>query len=60
MKTSQGKKRGVHTGRVAVRTSGSFNIQAPKGAVQGISYRHCRCIYRGDGYTYYQSFSSPC
>jgi 5-methylcytosine-specific restriction endonuclease McrA len=54
----KGKKRGVHTGRVAVRTLGSFNIQTPKGPVQGISYRHCRCIYRGDGYTYYQSFNS--
>jgi hypothetical protein len=47
-----GKKRGVHTGRVAVRTSGSFNIQTPQGPVQGISYRHCRCIYRADGYSY--------
>jgi hypothetical protein len=51
---AKGKKRGVHTGRVAVRSSGSFNIQTPKGPVQGISYRHCRCIYRGDGYSYRQ------
>jgi hypothetical protein len=49
-----GKKQGVHTGRVAVRTSGSFNIQTPQGPVQGISYRHCRCIYHGDGYSYSQ------
>jgi hypothetical protein len=49
----KGNKRGVYTGRVAARTSGSFNIQTQKGTVQGISYRHCRCIYRADGYTYY-------
>jgi 5-methylcytosine-specific restriction endonuclease McrA len=49
----KGKNRGVHTGRVAVRTSGSFNIQTQKGTVQGISFRHCRSIYRADGYTYY-------
>ena len=34
--------------------SGSFSIQTPKGPVQGISYRHCRCIYRGDEYSYRQ------
>ena len=50
----KGNKRGVYTGRVAVRTSGSFNIQTPKGTVQGISHRHCRSIYRADGYTYHR------
>jgi hypothetical protein len=49
-----GIKRGVYTGRVAVRTSGFFNIQTHNGTVQGISHRHCRCIYRADGYTYYR------
>jgi len=39
---------------VAVRTSGSFNIQTQNETVQGISHRHCRCIYRADGYTYYR------
>ena len=47
-----GKKTGVHTGRVAVRASGSFNIQTGDGMVQGISHRHCRVIQRGDGYGY--------
>ena len=50
----KGNKRGVYAGRIAVRTSGSFNIQTPNGTIQGISHRHCRCIYRADGYTYYQ------
>ena len=47
-----GKKAGVHTGRVAVRASGSFNIQTGDGMVQGISHRHCRVLQRGDGYGY--------
>ncbi|MBE0582680.1 MAG: HNH endonuclease [Desulfofustis sp.] len=50
-----GKKSGVHTGRVAVRTSGSFNITTVAGTVQGIPYRYCSLLYRADGYGY----SSP-
>lgn len=49
---ASGKKTGVHTGRVAVRASGSFNIQTPAGVVQGISHKHCRVLMRGDGYSY--------
>ena len=49
-----GKKAGVHMGRVAVRATGSFNIQTPQGVVQGIGYRHCCVIQRGDGYGYAQ------
>lgn len=47
-----GKKVGIHKGRVAVRSSGSFNIQSVDGVVQGISYRHCRITQRADGYGY--------
>jgi len=47
-----GKKAGVYVGRVAVRQTGSFNIQAQGGTVQGISYRHCRLLQRADGYGY--------
>jgi 5-methylcytosine-specific restriction endonuclease McrA len=47
-----GKKAGVYVGRVAVRTSGSFNITTEKGTVQGISYKHCRLLQRMDGYQY--------
>lgn len=49
-----GKKAGVHRGRVAVRKTGSFNIQTPGGLVQGISHRHCRITQRADGYGYSQ------
>ncbi|WP_083944828.1 RNA-guided endonuclease IscB [Thiomicrospira microaerophila] len=45
-----GKKQGIYTGRVAVRASGSFNIQAANGLVQGISHKHCTLIQRGSGY----------
>lgn len=47
-----GKKAGRHVGRVAVRASGSFNIQTGKSVVQGISSKHCKIIQRGDGYGY--------
>lgn len=47
-----GKKAGVHVGRVAVRASGSFNIQTPQGVIQGVSHRHCRLMQRADGYGY--------
>ena len=47
-----GKKLGFHLGRVAVRSSGSFNIGTSEGVVQGISYRYCQCIHASDGYTY--------
>nr|WP_297502592.1 RNA-guided endonuclease IscB [Ferrovum sp.] len=50
-----GKKAGAYTGRVAVRATGSFNIQTPEGVVQGISHRHCRVIQRADGYGYSQA-----
>lgn len=47
-----GKKAGIHIGRVAVRASGSFNIQKSDAVVQGINHKHCRLIQRGDGYGY--------
>ncbi|MBI3145807.1 MAG: hypothetical protein HYZ18_11255 [Pseudogulbenkiania sp.] len=47
-----GKKVGSHVGRVAVRKTGSFNIQTPAGGGQGISHRHCSLIQRADGYGY--------
>jgi 5-methylcytosine-specific restriction endonuclease McrA len=47
-----GKKAGSYSGRVAVRASGSFNIQGAGGAVQGIAHRYCRLVQRSDGYAY--------
>jgi 5-methylcytosine-specific restriction endonuclease McrA len=48
---SNGKKVGKYMGRVAVRTTGSFNISATK-LVQGISFKHCQIVQRKDGYNY--------
>ncbi len=50
----QGKKTGTHRGRVAVRASGSFNIQTGTEVVQGVSHRHCQLLQRADGYGYSQ------
>ena len=49
---TKGKKIGTYVGRVAVRASGSFNIQSAEGLVQGISHRYCTLIQRSDGYGY--------
>jgi hypothetical protein len=41
-------------GRVAVRSSGSFNIktETETETVQGISCKYCQPIHRTDGYGY--------
>lgn len=48
----KGKYAGIHTGRVLVRASGSFDIRMKHGKVQGISHRFCQAIHRTDGYSY--------
>jgi len=49
----KGKKIGVHIGRVAVRSSGSFNIQRiGQKTIQGIPFKTCTLIQRADGYAY--------
>ena len=47
-----GKKAGAYLGRVAIRASGSFNLQTATGLIQGISHRFCSMIQRADGYGY--------
>jgi hypothetical protein len=47
-----GKKVGTYIGKVAVRSSGSFNIQTTNGVVQGIGWKHCQLIQKADGYLY--------
>ncbi|MCK6513159.1 RRXRR domain-containing protein [Myxococcota bacterium] len=58
----KGKKAGRYVGRVAVRSTGSFNIKTRSGATQGISYKHCRLLQHTDGYAYtrrHDGASSP-
>ena len=50
---TKGKKTGKYAGRVAVRSSGSFNIKTEDSTVQGISWKYCQKIHAVDGYTYY-------
>ena len=54
-----GRKAGTYLGRVAIRASGSFNIQTGNGLVQHIHHRFCKLVQRGDGYGYHWSFLHP-
>ncbi|MEH2002566.1 MAG: RNA-guided endonuclease IscB [Nostoc sp.] len=47
-----GKKIGTYLGRIATRTTGSFNISTSDGLIQGISHKYCKFIHRKDGYGY--------
>ena len=47
-----GKKIGSYLGKVAVRSSGFFNIKTITQTVQGISHKYCSIVQKKDGYTY--------
>ncbi len=47
-----GTKIGEYVGRIAVRSSGSFNILTKLGLIQGISHKYCQIIHNKDGYNY--------
>lgn len=49
---SKGVHIGTWIGRVAVRATGSFNIQTKNGTRQGISWRNCQLLQSADGYGY--------
>lgn len=49
---TSGKKIGDYIGRVAVRSTGSFNISTANGLIQGISYKYCQQIHQKDGYNH--------
>jgi 5-methylcytosine-specific restriction endonuclease McrA len=49
---TKGKKIGAYLGRVAVRSTGSFNISDKTGLIQGISYKFCTLVHKKDGYGY--------
>ncbi|MDC8832965.1 RNA-guided endonuclease IscB [Alteromonas gilva] len=54
-----GKKQGLHVGRVAVRKNGYFNVQTKNGAVQGIFYKNCRITQHSDGYNFNYGAAIP-
>ncbi|MFE6837143.1 RNA-guided endonuclease IscB [Streptomyces sp. NPDC057705] len=47
-----GKNTGTHTGRIAVRAGGNFDIRTAHGLVQGIRHKRFRLLQRADGYAY--------
>lgn len=49
---TKGNKQGYYLGRVAVRSTGNFNIKTALETVQGINYRYCRTVHSADGYSY--------
>ncbi len=49
---TKGKKLGSYLGKVAIRSSGSFNIKTTSQTVQGINHKYCVNIHRKDGYVY--------
>jgi len=49
---TKGKKMGTYAGRIAVRSTGSFNLSTTNGLVQGISHKNCSLVHRKDGYAY--------
>jgi hypothetical protein len=49
---TKGKHTGTHVGRVAVRSSGSFNVRTSVGLVEGIKAEFCTHIHKKDGYSY--------
>ena len=51
---TRGTKQGTYVGKVAVRTSGVFNITTGQGIVTNIHHHFCKRIARADGYTYQQ------
>ena len=50
----RGKYQGNHTGRIAVRTNGYFDLKDIFGSriCQGISHKHFRLVQRADGWQY--------
>jgi 5-methylcytosine-specific restriction endonuclease McrA len=49
---TSGKKTGQYLGRVAVRSTGSFNISIHSQIIQGISHKYCQIVHKKDGYGY--------
>ena len=51
--------RGVHVGRVLIRTRGVFDVQTRHGRVKDIPARCCQSLQQKDGYAYDQGAALP-
>lgn len=49
---TSGKKVGCYVGKVAVRSTGSFNVTTKDGTVQGLSCRFFSLLHGSDGYSF--------
>jgi hypothetical protein len=52
-------KAGVYVGRMAIRATGACNLKTTTGTIQGIQYRYCQPLHRGDGYAYGKGAALP-
>jgi hypothetical protein len=52
-------KAGTYVGRIAIRATGSCNIKTGHDTIQGIHYRYCQPLHRGDGYAYAKGGALP-
>ncbi|MBU2766007.1 hypothetical protein HAP94_07310 [Acidithiobacillus ferrivorans] len=55
---AKGVHKGIHVGRVAVRSSGSFKMRTKTGLRDGVKAEDCRLIQRSDGYSYFRELVS--
>jgi len=53
------KAKGVHIGRVLVRTRGIFDLQARHERVKDIPVRYCHSLHQNDGYVYQLGAALP-
>jgi 5-methylcytosine-specific restriction endonuclease McrA len=53
------KAKGVHVGRVLVRTRGIFDVQTKHGRVKDIPARCCQSLQQADGYAYQLAAALP-
>nr|DAX81628.1 MAG TPA: RRXRR protein [Bacteriophage sp.] len=49
---TKGKKQGTYLGRVTITSKGYFGVDYGKDIVEGVCYKYCRLIQKGDGYLY--------
>ena len=48
----KGSKQGEYLGRVIIRSDGYFSIDMRDTLIEGIGYKYCHIIQKGDGYSY--------